>query len=433
MHFDQQFRFRRITNRAAWGYVELPPIDSVSWLEEQLHPDLLDNDALHPHQHAWAYYKHDIPDLIKVESKQIRRILQDRTILSAVYSRWQLYERMVEFWTDHFNISIQKRGSVMPALKLVDDRDVIRTHALGNVRELLHASSQSPAMLLYLDNVQNRKRSPNENYARELLELHTMGVDGGYSHADIDEAARALSGWGWIPPAKEVDAGKLLFRKRVHDDGAKEILGTVFRPKQYQGDRQQLVDLLADHPATGRFLARKLAERFVSDDPSDELINAVARSYQRSNGDIKSMLRTLFMSDELLWSQPKLKRPFDFMVSALRLLEARIADNHQLHACLVQMGQPLFRWPAPDGYPVEETAWVDKLLTRWNVAIDFGRGRVKGVDYDAAVLEKLSAADLTQRFAIDNPSKTLLERLHGLDSISERVALLLASPNFQRC
>ncbi|RME86981.1 MAG: DUF1800 domain-containing protein [Anaerolineae bacterium] len=372
--------------------------------------------------------------------------LMGATLARAVFSPRQLYEKMVVFWSDHFNIYIRK--GIERALKPVDDRLVIRPHALGRFHDLLSASAHSPAMLYYLDNASSTKEKPNENYARELLELHTLGVDGGYTHQDIVEVARALTGWSITRPRRFFGGGgEFVFRPRLHDTGPKTILGQSFPAGQGVEDGEQLLDLLSHHPSTARFISTKLVRRFVADEPPEDLVTRATQTFQETDGDIAEVMRTILTSDELRASLGgKLKRPFEYLVSALRQTQAEIEPNRALFRYLTMMGQPLFHWPTPDGYPDVAAAWMGtgSLLARWNFALALAFNTIPGVRVDWDVLAGEASAPegaldtLSDRFLgaplPEEARSLILDFLNTLDAgfvLPALGALLLASPYFQ--
>lgn len=333
--------------------------------------------------------------------------LRQATLVRQVYSPRQLYELMVEFWSDHFNISVDKGDCWY--LKTVDDREVIRRHALGNFRDLLWASAHSPAMLVYLDNQVNEKSHPNENYAREVMELHTLSVHGGYTQPDVMELARCLTGWTvkqhfWL--------GEFEFQADLHDDGTKSVLGLSIEPAG-QAEAERVVETLAAHPATARFIAAKLARRFVADDPPAALVDKAAARFLETRGDIPAVLRVILF-DGLPLAQPKYKRPVNFVVSALRMLNGHLGDGWGLNKpgrpvldMLGRMGQTLFGWPTPDGYPDTAARWAGNLLPRWQFALALARNEIDGASLDLPGLLK-SAGAAGPRPAVDQLSRLLL-------------------------
>ena len=366
--------------------------------------------------------------------------LRQATFLRQAYSKRQLYELMVEFWSDHFNIYIEKGNCFY--LKTVDDRAVIRKHAFGSFRDLVWASAHSPAMLIYLDNQANEKGSPNENYARELMELHTLGVDGGYSQQDVMELARCLTGWGvkehfWL--------GDFVFKEDSHDTGTKKVLGMTI-PNAGVKEAEQVIEALVAHPSTAHFIVTKLARRFLADDPPPEIVEKAARTFLNTKGDIKSVLRVLLL-DGLPLAGPKYKRPANFILSALRMLNAE-TDGTGVQDYLLRMGQSYFNWPTPDGYPDHSAAWQGNLIPRWQFAFEFIRNEIKGTKHNLNALMNVSASD-SLRDDLDAVASLLLgaplaplARDELMDSVlaagaSEEetlqivIAGLIASPAFQ--
>ena len=290
-----------------------------------------------------------------------------------IFSQRQLYEVMVEFWSDHFNIHLV--NGLGPTLKPVDDREVIRPHALGNFKDLLNASAKSPSMLFYLDNFFNISTSPNENYARELMELHTLGEGGGYSENDIKEVARCFTGWTfYFPDDAPEEYGTFKFEPLIHDTGSKTILGEQVSSGGIS-EGEFVLDLLAEHPSTASFIATKLCRRFISDEPEQETIDAVATAFTNSGGEIKETLRALFASEAFQQTADlKFTRPSEYLAGALRTLSpdrTYPSDNGQLfYFAQSIMGQLPFYWPTPDGYPDEQTYWASTggLLNRWRLS-----------------------------------------------------------------
>lgn len=356
--------------------------------------------------------------------------------LEAAQRRWQhviatptpVAERWTLFWSNHFCVAATK-GTTL-GLVAPHEREAIRPHAFGRFRDLLRAATLHPAMLLYLDNAQSigpnsragqrRERGLNENLARELLELHTLGVDGGYTQADVTSLAKLLTGWTVSregPLAVE-------FRRVIHEPGDKHVLGHRYR----EGTQavEALFDDLARHPSTARHLATKLARHFVSDDPPPALVEAVAARFRATDGDLLATAQALF-SHELAWrsdTPPKLKRPEELLLSAHRLLKLPIVQPARVQAVLVEMGQPVGRAPSPQGWPDRGEDWLapDALWKRVQWASSFAGEH--GALADARRLAELSfGADLGAGTA------TQIERA---ESARQALALLLASPEFQR-
>ena len=377
----------RLLNRVAYGprpgdVARVARIGAAAYVEEQLAPAALAEepvltwrlgtiaDVLNP----------DTGLLFDEDDKRLVAALRQSATLRAVYSRRQLQERMVEFWTNHFNIYVFKGQG--PNFKVVDDGETIRAHVLGKFRDLLGASARSAAMLGYLDNTANRKGVPNENYARELMELHTLGVHGGYTQRDVKEVARCLTGW---TVEKNWHRGRFRLDKDAHDDGVKHVLGVTIPAGGGVSDGERVLDIVAAHPATARHLARKLCLHFIGSAP-EGLVGHLADVYTRTGGDIKAVLRPLLLSPELLSAPPILKRPFDYAVSALRAFNVDTDGGAGVQKHLEAMGQPLFAWPMPDGFPEGTRAWTGALIPRWNFALALAGGQLENTALDTAAL-----------------------------------------------
>lgn len=445
----------RLLNRAGYGprpgdLAQAQQMGLTTWLETQLQPETLDDTATDLFLRHLTFYHMDIDQLLIQDEQDAARELMWATAVRALYSRRQLYEALVEFWSDHFNIYLRKHQT-MPFLKIIDDRDVIRPHALGTFPHLLAASLHSPAMLLYLDNTRNVKGQPNENYARELLELHTLGVHAGYTQQDVQELARALT--GWTVGRRGRWQGKLRSLPEEHDDDAKHLLGQTLPAGQgVEADVAQVLTILTTHPATAQFIATKLVRRFVADDPPAALVARVADTFQATAGDIKAMLRVIFLSDEFAspLTPPKLKRPFTFLVSALRAVGADVTFSRQLSLWLNRLGQPLFLWPPPDGYPDIADSWAANLLPRWNFALAALSHQIRGITVPIETLLPSAGGDnLPTQLALcselvygraltpaeqDNFTRFIGSPQRPVETrrrLAEAMALMLASPPFQ--
>jgi uncharacterized protein (DUF1800 family) len=369
--------------------------------------------------------------------------LQQARLLRAVYSQRQLYEVMVDFWNNHFNIFAAKGADRW--LTTGYERDTIRPHALGRFRDLLLATAQSPAMLFYLDNwlsvspngamaalpANARRRGLNENYAREIMELHTLGVDGGYTQQDVHEVARCFTGWTLVRPRGDAE---FRFEPRLHDQGAKTVLGTRIAAGGGVEDGMKVIDLLVRHPSTARFIAAKLSRRFVADEPPTSVVNAAADAFRRTDGDIRTVIRTIIESPEFYSPEvyrAKVKKPLEYVASALRVTNAETKVTHQLLRYLGRMGEPLFLAQPPTGYPDTGASWIspDMLLTRMNFAADLVGNRLDGARVQSAALRD------TQQFvrliapdALSSTTRAALAETEG----PEALAVLLAAPEFQR-
>jgi uncharacterized protein (DUF1800 family) len=327
--------------------------------------------------------------------------LQRAAFLRAVYSERQLDEMMVEFWENHFSIFAQKDSDRF--LLTSFDRDVIRPFSMGRFRDLLGATAHSPAMLYYLDNWQSSvvKEYPaangkparktggvNENYARELMELHTMGVDGGYTQKDVQEVARCLTGWTIQKPN---DEGLFVYNPTAHDRGAKVVLGHKIPAGGGITDGERVLDILATHPSTARFIATKLARRFISDNPPASVVSRAADIFLKTDGSIRETLRAIITSPEFFSSaayRAKVRSPFEYAAAAVRGLNAETDGDRPILDWVGRMGQPIFGRLTPDGYGDQAERWLSTgaLLDRFNFANALATNRIKGTKVDLSAL-----------------------------------------------
>jgi uncharacterized protein (DUF1800 family) len=417
--------------------------------------------------------------------------LAQAKLLRAVYSERQLEEVMTDFWFNHFNVFMDK--GVDRLLVTSYERDVIRPHALGKFEDLLVATAKSPAMLFYLDNWLSvgpdspqalgipshaeepyrrppserpnavKKRSGlNENYGRELLELHTLSVNGGYSQRDVTEVAKVLTGWTIDKPYQ---GGAFKFDPRMHEPGPKFVLGHRIKPKG-EAEGLEVLHKLATSPQTAHFISLKLAERFVSDDPPAALVDHLAKTFLKKKGDIREVLTVLFHSSEF-WDEgtyrAKVKTPLEFVASAVRATGADVSDSMALVRQLNNMGMPLYGAQPPTGYSMKAEAWVSSsaLLNRMNFALALANGRIKGVKVDAVELVRGNASEelMDSNLALSTLEGVLLdgdvskqthdsiaaqsrqENKAGVrnpadamrpQEVSTMAGLLLGSPEFQR-
>jgi uncharacterized protein (DUF1800 family) len=433
--------------------------------------------------------------------------LQQAKLIRAAVSERQLQEVLVDFWGNHFNVDVRK--DLCRALYVAYDRDTLRPHAMGKFRTLLGAVAKDPCMLTYLDNQENSvvrevsgierklgewyvgrkigmdasgmmaaKQGPNENYARELLELHTLGVDGGYTQKDVQEVARCFSGWGLNP-----FTGKFGFDGNRHDNGEKTVLGQTIPAKGGAKDGEKVLDVLASHPATAKFVSRKLCQRFVSDDPPAELVERAAKVFLVSEGDVRTVVQTIVTSEEFYAPKAyraKVKSPFEYAVSAVRATGGRFtspgvelfakvravqeggalmgygveklssAKRKSLNWHVYDMGQPLLAHAAPTGYSEVSSKWVGPgaLIGRLNFAVALAGGSVTDVEaspidlaggVDAgeaeAVVERLAQALLNGEMS-SSTRQSLLKNARATDEgkadVPKLTALVLGSPEFQR-
>ena len=335
----------------------------------------------------------DPVELMDLPKERVLEGLRAAAILRATYGANPLRERMAEFWADHLNVYAHKDDA---AFRLgADGEAVAREHALGSFPEMIRASMRSPAMVAYLDNDRNDRAHPNENYARELLELHTLGVDGGYSQRDVMEVARCLSGWTletrFLRPK-----GRLRFDAERHDDGPKTVLGHAIPPGGGERDAEAVRAIVCGHPATARHLARKLVRRFVGDAPA--LQSKTERAFLLSGGDVGATLRPILESPEIAEGPPLLRRPFDLAIAALRATDADTDGGPALQEHLRLMGHAPHEWPMPDGYPIRTEAWASAMLPRWTFAYALGHDAIAGTSVrskNPAAVRPEAGGDLT--------------------------------------
>ncbi|MCH7342651.1 DUF1800 domain-containing protein [Pelomonas sp. CA6] len=396
------------------------------------------------------------PDMARTDARreQVRPVLlqaSQQRLLRALSSPEPLREVLVEFWFNHFNVFSGK--SQVSVLVGAYERDAIRPHVLGRFRDLLGATARHPAMLIYLDNVQSvapgwrpaaraasalppalRPSGLNENYARELMELHTLGVDGGYTQQDVTELARMLTGWtvDYAAARRGREGSLFLFDARRHDAGPKRWLGQDVTPAG-QAEGEAALDRLAEHPATARHIAFKLAQRFVADEPPPALVARLASRFLASGGDLRTVMQAL-VEDPAFWAPEvrgaKFKTPYQHLVSSLRLLDLDVADPQPWMGVLAQAGMPLYGAQTPDGYKNTAVAWrsPEALAQRVQLAarlaqLAMRRGTASAPALDAAALLQAAAPLLgepTRRVLADEPPP-------------QQIALLLASPDFLYC
>lgn len=471
-----------------------------AFIDEQLNPEKIDDSAcekdlsqfpiLHestlslyleyPHP-AIRLFRPDLKNKIYTPGEEamgymrINQIATDLTAVKltrAVESNRQLYEVMVDFWFNHFNVSSGKDGVqwLVPAY----EKEAIRPHAMGKFSDLLMAVAKSPAMMIYLDNntsLADPKFKPqpgpggmgggmmmqnapgqglrlNENYARELMELHTLGVDGGYTQKDVTEAARVLTGWGVKGLNPDTAPGPIEFEFKPwhHDTNVKTVLGQTFGPDEGIKEGEQLLAMLSKKPATAKFIARKLCQRFVADDPPPALVKRVADKFLETDGDIKETLRAIFDSPEFLdprYYRAKVKTPFEYVASALRAVDAHSTDWGWVDQNMDAMGEPLYRCEPPTGYPQVAALWVSSsaILSRANFATrlfaypDKGSQRfsLKPFQPEGSESSLDRSFDFLLNGEVSDSTRRALEarNLKSLDAQTAG-ALVLSSPDFQR-
>ena len=450
-------------NRLAYGprpgeVERIRQMGLANWIEQQLNPQAIDDSAMDARLAGYPTLKMSTATLLADypqpkagektdENKRPAHIVQELAmakVTRAIYSQRQLQQVMDDFWFNHFNVFAGKGEDVWYLTSY--ERDVIQPYTLGKFKDLLSATSKSPAMLFYLDNflsadpnaperraalqakrAQRRRarsgppprpkappknvRGLNENYGRELMELHTVGVDGGYTQKDVTEVARCFTGWTIDRPRV---AAEFKFDERVHDLGTKVVLGKKIHAGGLT-DGEQVISLLAKHRSTAKFISTKLARRFVSDNPPPALVKRMAKTFQSSDGDIRAVMKTMIYSPEF-WSRDayraKIKTPFELVVSAARALGTEVEAPLPLLQWVGRIGEPLYQCQPPTGYADRANAWVNTgaLLNRLNYSLALAENRVNG-----------SREDLPALLGVDSATnaKTALERA---------VQLFLGSP-----
>jgi uncharacterized protein (DUF1800 family) len=382
----------------------------------------------------------------------VNQELIENKLIRAIYSNRQLEEVLVDFWMNHFNVFNGKNQTRV--LLTSYERDAIRPLVLGHFKDLLLSTAHHPAMLIYLDNAQSqaprddmpqppngapgRRPGINENYGRELMELHTLGVDGGYTQEDVVAVARAFTGWTVFDPQKYAE---FQFNPGGHDRKEKVVLGRTLPAGRGEQDGLDVLDLLARHPSTAKFISRKLAQRFVADEPPQGLIDRLAATFTKTDGDIRAVLQTLFSSVEFssegAW-QSKLKSPLEMVVSAVRALNGEV-DTFPLAQRIAEMGQPLYGKVEPTGYPNTGESWATAsgILSRLNFATALTSGQAPGLKADVSRFNfKPPAAVAAELLGIAVSQETLAaieKNIQGKEvTPSMLAATVLGSPEFQK-
>jgi len=409
-----------------------------------------------------------------MKSRQPQQVVsgdvKEGKVYRALYSNRQLEEVLVDFWFNHFNVFENKNVAPQPpnavrTLLASYERDAIRPHVLGKFKDLLLATARHPAMLYYLDNWESiapnaldsfqvgpfatgpnlaqqfsrQAHGLNENYGREVMELHTLGVDGGYTQADVIAVARCFTGWTIRQPTTKPE---FVFAGFMHDTGEKMVLGHTIAAGGGEQDGLQAIDILARHPSTAKFISRKLAERFVADDPPQSLVDRMAQTFTRTDGDLRAVLQTMFTSPEFFsegaW-EAKVKSPFEMVVSAVRAMGGEASDAFTLVQKIADLGEPLYDKLEPTGYPETGEGWLStaNLLGRVNFATALASGQISGVKVDGWRADGKDAAaiarDVLSRPASDQTLEALAKGLEGKEPTARMVAsLVLSSPDFQR-
>lgn len=390
--------------------------------------------------------------ILTAPGQVVNHDLTEGKLLRAIYSDRQLEEVLTDFWFNHFNVYLNKGADRYMVTSY--ERDVIRPHVLGRFKDLLLATAQSPAMLFYLDNWQSaapdmvrpfappkqRKTGLNENYGRELMELHTLGVDGGYTQQDVTEVARCFTGWTIRQPQQ---GGGFFFNPRMHDRGEKHVLGVTIPAGGGMEDGLKVLDILAKHPSTARFISKSLAIRFVSDNPPDELIDRMAATFTKTGGDLREVMRTMLSSDEF-WAasnfRSKLKSPLEMVVSAVRAVNGDVDNAQQMANLMNTLGEPLYLKIEPTGYTNRGADWLNSasLLARMNFANTLAQGKIGGVKVDLTQFSG-NAAEIEHNILLTDASAASQSAIEaGIAESNQPTAgpriagLTLGSPDFQR-
>jgi uncharacterized protein (DUF1800 family) len=367
--------------------------------------------------------------------------LAEQKLLRAIYSERQLQEVLTDFWFNHFNVDARKGPERFMLTEY--EREAIRPHVLGRFRDLLEHTARSPAMLFYLDNWmsaaepdgglppgqtprRSNRRGLNENYARELMELHTLGIDGGYTQKDVVEVARAFTGWTIDNPRL---GGGFRFHPRLHDAGEKIVLGHRIKAGGGISDGEQVLDILAEHPSTARFIATGLVRRFVSDHPPASLVNRAAARFSSTHGDLREVMRTILTSPDFMSAasyRTKIKTPYEFVVSALRATAADVRDARPLVRALQQLGMPLYQCQPPTGYQDSADAWMNTgaLVNRMNFAVALANNQLRGI----SIADPESARRLLGPELSDSTRATIAKAA----TPGQALALSFGAPEFQR-
>lgn len=384
---DKNALLAKLVRRLTWGFTQeeyalAQQLGYEGYLEYHLNPAAINDSVFESRLAQYTTLGMPSNELFGLTAGQVVAELSEAMILRAVYSKRQLFERMVDFWSDHFSIDIDI--DLCFYLKTPDDRDVIRANALGSFPNMLRASVQSPCMLKYLANDTNVSIAPNENYARELMELHTLSVDGPYTQSDVQEVARCFTGVRLHRLNTENRWGQLLFEPVYHDNGEKMVLGQRVAANGGLQDIFVVADILHAHPSTARFIASKLCKKFLGEDVPGSLVESIAAVYVSTGGDIKSMLRAILRPENLHTDYgPRFKRPQHMMISALRALPTPITSTQILRITHMNgAGHIPFNWSPPDGYPDSLAHWQGLALPRWNFAALLVTDAIPGITFD---------------------------------------------------
>jgi uncharacterized protein (DUF1800 family) len=367
------------------------------------------------------------------ENQAVFDDLQTQKLLRAVYSERQLQEVLVNFWFNHFNVDARKIEDRPVVVEY--EREVVRPRVLGRFRDLLGATAHSPAMLFYLDNwlSAGTGRGVNENYGRELMELHTLGVDGGYTQHDVAEVARCFTGWTMKNPH---DGAGFFFDMKKHDRGVKHVLGHTIKAGRGIEDGEEVLDILARHPSTARFIATKLVRHFVADDPPPALVDRAARTFRTSNGDLREVVRVIVTSPEFSGApayRAKVKSPFEYVASALRATGASITNARSFAGTIANIGEPLYQCQPPTGYGDRANVWINTgtLVSRLNFVQALVTNGANAARVDVPRTEDALARFTTAVLAGDLSTRTQAAMATASTPLATRTAIVLGSPEFQ--
>lgn len=434
----------------AWSRERIESLGIRGYTEEQLHPESIADDAFAAMEAAFPLLDDSYRELRNddVSDWDSLQQLSQAKVLRAIHSRRQLEAVLIDFFFDHFNVYA---GEDIAATAIIPyERRDIAPHVLGRFEDLLLSVARSPAMLDYLDNNQNSRWGLNENYARELMELHTLGVDGPYTETDVREVARALTGWTTDWDADQSESG-FLYRQDWHDPDGKIVLGNIIGAGGGEQDGVAVLQALANHPATAAFVSGKLAERFIGEDPSPALVGHLAQTWLTTGGDLRAVMRALLLSPQFRLAandgEPRVKRPLVLMASLARGIGASGPElASRIVGDLDLLGEPLFRARPPNGFPDTTGHWSGNgaLIHRFNIFYATARGW-HGIEFEPVLAddpESLVDAWLERLFVRDVPGATrnaALAYLGGLPSYvqddpdrasREVLSVLLASPEF---
>jgi uncharacterized protein (DUF1800 family) len=419
-----------------------------AWVEQQLAPAALADatvEAEVAQRYPWTKMslgeiRHKYP-IAKMAYNQpvLRAGLPQSVLYRATASNRQFNELMVEFWRNHFFVNVPDRDAPTRSWTGPDyEENVIRKHAFGQFKEMLFASATHPAMLEYLDNSTSRANAWNENYAREVMELHTLGADKIYNETDVLELSKVLTGWTYDTNLK------FTFKPEWHQPGTKTVLGSKI-PDGYQGGEMALYGL-ATHKGTAEFIAYKLCRYLVNDNPPQALVRRVAAEFTKTKGDLPKVYRAIIFSPEFMSREnyrAKFKTPFEFTVSALRATNASLSDGGATCAVIAKMGQPLYDCDDPTGFYDQAEAWMDAgvLTSRWDFAWKMIRGVVKGVEVPSSFVEKYSSLEpeaARDRMVSDIIGDDIGDRTRQMMTEAAKtdrakmLSILLGSPDFQQ-